>query len=75
MDPQHRLVLEVAWEALEDAAIPADRLAGTAAGVFLGMCNYDYAQFAAAARGRGRLCRHRQRAQHRGRAASPTCSA
>ncbi|MBN8898599.1 MAG: type I polyketide synthase, partial [Rhodospirillales bacterium] len=51
MDPQHRLVLEVAWEALEDALIPADRLAGTAAGVFLGMCNYDYAQIAAAAEG------------------------
>ncbi len=51
MDPQHRLLLEVAWEALEDALIPPDRLSGTAAGVFIGMCNYDYAQLAAAAEG------------------------
>ncbi|WP_040689423.1 beta-ketoacyl synthase N-terminal-like domain-containing protein, partial [Nocardiopsis lucentensis] len=27
MDPQHRLLLEVAWEALENAALPPDRLA------------------------------------------------
>ena len=51
MDPQHRLLLEVVWEALEDALIPPDRLAGTAAGVFVGMCNYDYAQLAALAEG------------------------
>ncbi len=51
MDPQHRLTLEVTWEALEDALIPPDQLAGTATGVFLGMCNYDYSQFAAAAEG------------------------
>ncbi|HEY3909044.1 MAG TPA: SDR family NAD(P)-dependent oxidoreductase [Stellaceae bacterium] len=51
MDPQHRLLLEVAWEALEDALIPPDRLAGAPAGVFIGMCNYDYAQLAATAEG------------------------
>jgi acyl transferase domain-containing protein/NADPH:quinone reductase-like Zn-dependent oxidoreductase/acyl carrier protein len=44
MDPQQRLLLEVAWEALEDAAIPPDRLAGSRAGVFVGMYNNDYAQ-------------------------------
>jgi acyl transferase domain-containing protein/SAM-dependent methyltransferase/acyl carrier protein len=48
MDPQHRLVLEVAWEALEHALIPPDGLVGSQTGVFLGMCNYDYAQLAAA---------------------------
>lgn len=26
LDPQHRLLLEVTWEALEDAALPPDRL-------------------------------------------------
>src|SRR6266851_8151008 len=28
MDPQHRLLLEVAWEAFEHANLPPDRLAG-----------------------------------------------
>ncbi|NGM19909.1 SDR family NAD(P)-dependent oxidoreductase [Roseomonas stagni] len=51
MDPQHRLLLEVAWEALEDALIPADSLAGSSTGVFIGLCNYDYAQLAASAEG------------------------
>ncbi|MFN3647968.1 MAG: SDR family NAD(P)-dependent oxidoreductase [Armatimonadota bacterium] len=49
MDPQQRLLLEVAWEALEDAAIPPDTLAGSPAGVFVGLCNYDYAGIAAEA--------------------------
>lgn len=44
MDPQHRLVLEVAWEALENAAIAPDSLANTSTGVFIGITNYDYAQ-------------------------------
>jgi acyl transferase domain-containing protein/acyl carrier protein len=43
MDPQQRLVLEVAWEALEHAGLPPARLAGTRGGVFLGACSYDYA--------------------------------
>ena len=30
LDPQHRLLLEVAWEALEHAGLPPDRLAGDA---------------------------------------------
>ena len=44
MDPQQRLVLEVAWEALEDAGVPADRLRGSAAGVFVGITTTDYAR-------------------------------
>ncbi|RCG25471.1 acyltransferase domain-containing protein [Streptomyces diacarni] len=42
MDPQQRVLLEVAWEALEDAGLPPGRLAGTDAGVFVGVGSDDY---------------------------------
>lgn len=45
MDPQQRLLLEVSWEALEDAAIDPSSLKGKNAGVFMGVCSYDYARF------------------------------
>ncbi|MGW6412653.1 type I polyketide synthase [Streptomyces vinaceus] len=41
-DPQQRLVLEVAWEALEHAGIPAAQLRGTDAGVYLGVTFGEY---------------------------------
>ncbi|WP_158710731.1 type I polyketide synthase [Streptomyces rimosus] len=43
MDPQQRLFLEVAWEALEDAGLSAERLAGSDTGVFAGVLSHDYA--------------------------------
>ncbi|MFI0776831.1 SDR family NAD(P)-dependent oxidoreductase [Streptomyces sp. NPDC021212] len=43
LDPQHRLLLEVAWEALEHAGTPPDRLTGTSTGVFTGLSYNDYA--------------------------------
>ncbi|MFL6000084.1 MAG: beta-ketoacyl synthase N-terminal-like domain-containing protein [Streptomyces sp.] len=42
MDPQQRIVLEVAWEALEHAGIRPRSLAGGDAGVFIGVGSDDY---------------------------------
>ncbi len=42
IDPQHRLLLEVAWEALEDAGLPFESVAGTRAGVFVGVTWNDH---------------------------------
>jgi len=44
LDPQHRLLLEVAWEAFEDAGMAADSLRGSDTGVFVGITTNDYAQ-------------------------------
>nr|VFK23759.1 MAG: Acyl transferase domain-containing protein [Candidatus Kentron sp. MB] len=44
MDPQQRLVLEVAWESLEHAGIAPDSLAGSRTGVFMGISTNDYAR-------------------------------
>ncbi len=46
MDPQQRILLEVAWEALEHASLPVDGLANKRAGVFIGISTSDYAHFA-----------------------------
>ena len=42
MDPQQRLALELAWEALENAGHAPTSLAGSSAGVYLGVANGDY---------------------------------
>ncbi|MBK6012041.1 type I polyketide synthase, partial [Streptomyces sp. MBT53] len=42
-DPQQRLVLELAWEALEEAGIVPATLAGSSVGVYMGAMAYDYA--------------------------------
>lgn len=42
MDPQQRLLLEVTHEALEDAGIPVESLAGKQVGVFVGGFTLDY---------------------------------
>jgi acyl transferase domain-containing protein len=42
LDPQQRLLLQATWEALEDGGIPADELAGTGVGVFVGGFTLDY---------------------------------
>ncbi len=42
MDPQQRLVLELAWHALENAGHAPSKLAGSATGIYLGIANGDY---------------------------------
>ena len=42
IDPQQRMALELTWEALEHARIPASSLRGTAVGVYVGVSNNDY---------------------------------
>ncbi|MDQ3802883.1 MAG: type I polyketide synthase, partial [Acidobacteriota bacterium] len=42
MDPQQRVLLEVAYEALEDAGLAPDRHGVSGAGVFVGMMSNDY---------------------------------
>lgn len=42
MDPQQRILLELVWEALENAGVPANELRGTQTGVYMGSTNNDY---------------------------------
>lgn len=42
IDPQHRLLLEVTWEALEHAGIVPEKLHGSDTGVYIGIGQNDY---------------------------------
>ena len=42
MDPQHRLLLETAWQAVEHSGTAPSSLAGSKTGVFIGISTQDY---------------------------------
>src|SRR5215469_107019 len=42
MDPQHRLLLELVWHALEDGGVSAAKLASSGTGVYIGAASTDY---------------------------------
>ena len=44
MDPQQRISMEVAWEALENAGIPPQDLSGTQSAVYWGVNSDDYSK-------------------------------
>src|SRR5580658_1528570 len=43
MDPQQRVLLEMAWEAFEQAGIPPSSMRGSRCGVYVGLSSVDYA--------------------------------
>ena len=61
MDPQHRLLLEVTWSALEDAGIVPKSLAESMTGLFIGIGANEYQIRGLRLEGRGRLCSDRRR--------------
>jgi acyl transferase domain-containing protein len=42
LDPQQRLLMTTAWEAVEDAGVPARHIAGSRTGVYVGSSYTDY---------------------------------
>ncbi|MDP7729211.1 type I polyketide synthase [Mycobacterium sp. TY813] len=42
MDPQHRVLLEVAWESLEHAGLAPDSLSGSRTAAIMGLSTWDY---------------------------------
>ncbi|AKT41167.1 type I polyketide synthase [Chondromyces crocatus] len=52
MDPQHRVLLEVAHEALDHAGHAHEGIRGSRTGVFMGLCTFDYLLLQAADRDR-----------------------
>ncbi|MGB8389722.1 type I polyketide synthase, partial [Mycobacterium sp.] len=49
LDPQHRLLLETSWEAMEHAGLSRETMAESLTGVFVGLTHTDYQLLAAEA--------------------------
>ena len=49
MDPQHRLLMEVAWDALEDAGLPFEQVADSETAVYAGLNFTDFYHLLSAA--------------------------
>jgi polyketide synthase 5 len=47
LDPQHRLLLETSWEAVEHAGLTPEAMTGSLTGVFVGLTHVDYQLVAA----------------------------
>jgi polyketide synthase 5 len=47
IDPQHRLLLEISWEAMEHAGLTREAMADSLTGVFVGLTHGDYQLLAA----------------------------
>jgi polyketide synthase 5 len=47
IDPQHRLLLETSWEAMEHAGLGPNTVADSLTGVFIGLTHFDYQLVAA----------------------------
>jgi polyketide synthase PksN len=50
MDPQQRIMLELAWSCLEDAGVAPSTLRGRNVGVFTGVTHHDYKELLASAK-------------------------
>jgi acyl transferase domain-containing protein len=55
LDPQHRLLLELTWQAFADAGLPRECVTGINAGVFVGITNHDYERVLTRAGGDARV--------------------
>ena len=42
LDPQHRLLLETSWEAMEHAGLTPEAMTDSLTGVFMGLTHFDY---------------------------------
>ncbi|MEN9866274.1 MAG: MxaD, partial [Pseudomonadota bacterium] len=58
IDPQHRWLLELAYEAMENAGLKAGELKGSDTAVFIGQFMHDYEQIQLDPRARGEIASH-----------------